>query len=344
MTMARGSLRNYLPFARALLVTAWTCLVSPLRAGDAPFSLKWNAPEGAQCPSEAEVVAQVLQLLESSRQSQRAFVRARADVQRTGNQRFRVDLTTEMEGRAGHRAIEEQSCQAMAEATVLILAWMIDPKAVGTPQSSERDAPPSVGSDAPRTRASQPPRSLPTRAVQVSPRRGEWQPVFGVEMLADEGTLPSPALGAALAAGLRSDRLQLMARGALFNSVEARLPDPKATLGASFALSSVRAEICGSPIAAAPSWRMAACAGPELDRLVAHGFGVDAPRSATVTWLSLALGADARFRLAGPFELAVALGLNLPTRRERFGLDGLGMLHRPAVASGRAALGLYLVF
>jgi len=344
MTMARGSLRNYLPCARAFLVTAWMCMVSPLRAEDAPFALQWNAPEGAQCPSEAEVVAQVSQLVESSRRGQRAFVRARADVQRTFNNRFRVELTTEVEGRAGHRAIEEQSCQAMAEATVLILAWMIDPKAGGVPQSSGGDAPPSVRSDLPRKRASQPLGPLPTRAAQVPPQGGEWQPVFGVEMLADGGTLPSPALGAALAAGLRSDRLQLTARGALFNSVEARLADSKATVGASFALSSVRAEICGSPIGAAASWRIAACAGPELDRLVAHGFGVDTPRSAVVTWLSLALGAEARFRLAGPFELAAALGLILPTRRERFGLDGLGILHRPAVASGRASLGLYLAF
>jgi hypothetical protein len=309
---------------RAVLVAAGMCVAFPLRAAEPPIALQWNAPEGAQCPTEADVVAQVTQLVDSWGSSERASARARADVTRLGEALFRVELSTDVGGRAGHRIVEERSCKAMAEATVLILAWTVDPS--GDPSS------------APVTEAPSPPDTpAPTAA-----HRPRWHPTIGAEFVADRGTLPSFAVGAAVNVGVRHGALQLMARGALFNTVDGRLTD---TAGASFSLSTASVHVCASPMPSeAAPWSIAACAGPELDRIVATGSGVDAPRSATVTWLSGALAAEVRARLAGPLDMTASLGIIVPTRREDFGLDGLGIVHRPAALSGRAGLALRYVF
>ena len=57
-----------------------------------------------------------------------------------------------------------------------------------------------------------------------------------------------------------------------------------------------------------------------------------------------ALGAEGRVAVMGPLGLAGALRLIVPTRRETFGLDEIGVLHRPGPVSGRVELGLSVLF
>src|SRR5262245_34218025 len=110
---------------RGLLASALVLgAVRTARADEPPVELEWSAPEGQHCPTAADVLAQVSKLVEKTRPNERADVRVRADVRKLGEQRFRVELTTLVDGKKGRRVIEERSCAAMAEATVLILAWM----------------------------------------------------------------------------------------------------------------------------------------------------------------------------------------------------------------------------
>lgn len=292
-------------------------------ATEPPVALEWNVPAGEHCPSARTVLDQVSKLVESSPSNERAVVRARADVRKLGERRFRVELTTLVAGEEGHRVIEERSCSAMAEATVLILAWMVDPKALdmAPAQPKEPEEP-----------------AVPARVAQPPPRRGAPRLVFAAEALGDLGTLPNPALGVGFQLGARWSRLRLDARGGLWASQTVHLDGLDA--GASFGLLTLGVDACVAP------WEvdLAVCAGPELERLEGTGFGVDSPRTDSVTSFAFALGAEGRVAIIGPLGLAGAVRLIVPTRRETFGLDEIGVLHRPGPVSGRAELGLSVLF
>jgi hypothetical protein len=110
--------------------------------------------------------------------------------------------------------------------------------------------------------------------------------------------------------------------------------------GASFGLLTLGVDACVAP------WEidLAVCAGPELERLEGTGFGVDSPRTDSVTSFAFALGAEGRVGVVGPLGLAGAVRLIVPTWRETFGLDEIGVLHRPGPVSGRVELGLSVIF
>src|SRR5262245_19937703 len=126
------------PFARATLIAVYA---TAARADDVPVALEWNVPNGEQCPSAGDVMVQVTKLIGAGKRAERARIVARADVRKVDDGRFRVELSTVTNGSEGHRVIEEKSCKAMAEATAVILAWMVDPNAVEAPERTEEPKP-----------------------------------------------------------------------------------------------------------------------------------------------------------------------------------------------------------
>ncbi len=320
----RPTVRATFGLRSCLCVVALTSTARLAAATEPPVELEWNVPAGEHCPSARAVLDQVSKLVESSPSNERAVVRARADVRKLGEGRFRVELTTLVAGEEGKRVIEERSCSAMAEATVLILAWMVDPKALdAVPAQPEQPQPPAA----------------PARIALPPPsRRGAPRLVFAAAALGDLGTLPNPAVGVGFQLGARWSRLRLDARGGLWAGQTVHVNGLDA--GASFGLLTLGVDACVAPLEA----DLAVCAGPELERLEGTGFGVDSPRTDSVTWLAFALGAQGRVGLMGPLGLTGALRLIVPTRRETFGLDEIGVLHRPGPVSGRVELGLSVLF
>lgn len=313
---------SWLPACALSLVLGWPAAA---RAEDAPVALEWHVPPGERCPSAADVIRQVNKLVGPPRR-ERAAIRARADVRKLPDGRFRVELSTLADAMEGHRAIEERSCTAMAEATAVILAWMVDPNVVEVPEPiPEQPAKPKA--------APPPPREESQRSFKF---------VFGARGLLDSGTLPDVATGVGLELGLRWSWFRLFSRGGLWARQETEIaPSSGSTVaGASFRLLTLGVDACVTP------WRtdIVACAGPELDRLEGTGFGVDTPRTDSASWIALTIGADGRIALVGPLGLSVGARLVVPTSREAFGLDGVAIVHRPGPVAGRLALGLDVVF
>jgi hypothetical protein len=166
--------------------------------------------------------------------------------------------------------------------------------------------------------------------------------MLGADGLFDLGTLPGPAPGLGVEAGVRWAVARVVLRGGLWPRQTTHVAQSSRTTpaGAELGLFMLGLDGCVAPL----RWDLAACGGPELERLEGAGFGVATPRSAGVFWVSLGFGVDGRVALAGPVGLVARLRLVVPTRRETFGLDGVGDVHRPGVVAGRAAIGLDAVF
>jgi hypothetical protein len=74
------------------------------------------------------------------------------------------------------------------------------------------------------------------------------------------------------------------------------------------------------------------------------GFGVDKPRTDSASWVSVGLGVEGRLGVVGPLGVTLGLRLVVPMRRETFGLDGVGNVHRVGALKGRGAIGLDALF
>src|SRR5262249_55575748 len=153
---------------------------------------------------------------------ERTPIRADAYVRKLVDGRFRVELTTVTNGSEGHRVIEERSCKAMAEATALILAWMVDPNAVDAPLP------------APEPKAETPaPRPGPPQRQPSGPRL-----VLGARAMFDVGTLPAFAAGVGLDAGIRWPLFRVLLRGGLWprQTAYAAESSPRGRAGAKLGL------------------------------------------------------------------------------------------------------------
>ncbi|WP_437725383.1 hypothetical protein [Sorangium sp. So ce861] len=332
----------------ALAVLAALAAPRAASAGDdgARVSLVWRTPEGSDCPSRDDVIEQVQRLVGPAPTREQAPVRASAEVHRDADGRFRVELVTWMGASQGVRVIEERSCRAMAEATVVILAWMIDPEAMAAREGAGAAAPgPPPPPRAPGAAAAS---ASPVPAPAPSRRRSDSDPGDRITLTArlaaagDLGTLPGASLGVGARVALGHRRVRLGLHGALWPGRSTTIaPGPEGTpIGGSFALAVVGVEGCGEP-AALP---VALCGGLELDHLTGTGLGVRFPSSASATWLSFSAGLEARISILGPLGAAAHAALLIPTRRERFVIDDVGLVHRPSAVAGRVGLGLELSF
>ncbi len=258
-----------------------------------------------------------------------------------------MDLTTLSNGAEGHREIEERSCRAMAEATAVILAWMVDPDAVAVDASGGVGEPPAKRSAA---ESQQKPGAVERTeaapkdegATAAAPRKGTraTELVVGAYGAFDSSTLPAFAAGIGAELGARWSSLRVLARGALWAHQNAYVIQGARAAGAELGLVTIGVDACVTPW----RWDIAPCAGPELDRIQGTGFGVDKPRTDSASWISVGLGVEGRMGLVGPLGVTLGLRLVVPTHRETFGLDEVGNVHRVGALTGRGAVGLQAVF
>jgi hypothetical protein len=327
---------------RATALISWIISSIPVLTSTAhaatnePISLTWSAPPGSDCPDAAYVLSELRRYVGEAPVEKRASIRATATVSAVGVRRRRLVLTTTDEGFEGERVFEDESCRAVTDAAVVVLAWMIDPDTMAK-RSPSTPAQPAFR--APRPSAE--PLRLPQQSRAATPT-----PFFGLGMTGDSGTMPAAALGVLAHGGVSLPVLRLVAQVAYWPRASraiATLADGQAA-GARFSLGALGLGACVQAFPMRPAARIgfALCAAPEVDVIRGTGFGVNAPTQATKAWFSFSATLEGRVRVVNDVGLFVNLTGVLPTEREHFALGGVGEVYQPAAVAGRCSVGLEL--
>ena len=316
----------------------------PVAAVDAPpaptvpeLALTWQAPAG--CPSSGDVQAQFARLLGgAARAPTGKHIAATLAVRSSAPETWTLDLATVLDGAAGRRTLEGDSCASVTSAAALILALMVDPAAAERAVAESAPAPPppvAPPSKAPTTLTVAPPEPAP------APRT-----VFGFARVFAGGVaafLPTPAPAAGLAVGARRRRLaaELNVLASEERSAPAVMLTPAA--GGDFRLIAGGARACGELGGHAIIWSV--CAGGELERLSGTGFGANAGVSPTPKSALMGAGTGGllvTLPLAPSFSLALDLDAVVRVYRPTLAINTEDRVFRVPLASAFAALGIII--
>ncbi len=326
------------------------CLPKQARAQSA-IELQLEAPSG--CPGRAAILSAVGRLVQKP---PREPLNARARFARQGE-----DWVVELAFDQGQRRVTGDTCVAVAEALVVILALAVDPSAklnVATFTEFEhpKDEPPNnaaaLGTQPPLTLqgaiAPAPvvyPTGSPGAAAPATHRddsvpnqpEGPARLGLSVSMLAEKGALPSGSLGPSLFFRYGKRRawgelsiLWLLPRWA---SVDPTINPNK---GGNISLLAGQMAGCFAPLSAPV---LGGCLGAELGDLIGKGAGVDHPQTAYALWPAVTANAVLRTEIRSALGLEARLGLAVPALRPEFGLAGYRGFFSPNWGSLRASLG-----
>lgn len=306
---------------------------APAHAQSTPF-VAWEAP--AECPDGEAFRRAVFRHL-GAEPALPLHVEVR--IERRGR-RFHLAMhTTSAEG-TGDRSLTGRDCAVLVETAALTLALAIEPRKEGAenPPPRELEAPPVPNARAPR---------LVTFGPQVGREEGLEIAARGF-LSADLGSFPGLAPGAGAALSTELGRLRIEARGAYWFERAARLdadPDDGAHLA------TLAAGLRGCWQVAGRVIHAALCAGGELSRTTARGFGGFDSRSVTSTWIALGGGPSVGLKLLNRFTFRVDLEvIARPRSRPVFAFDNVDpagepfVVHRGAWVGGRASAGLEVTF
>lgn len=352
--------------AMALGAAALVCVALgfgvPRARADAALTLTWSAP--AECPQEPAVRAELRRLLGDD-------VRAGAGVQvdarlepRAGG-RFGLTLLVRSEGGVASRTLEGVSCDALMQATALIVALGIDPEGVlartaepTTPDAATTDAatPDAATPDA----VTQPPRAEPLRraaptsgeaaALLSAPERGarlgagsglRLRGRASVHVLAEALAVPGVSAGLSFGGGLRVGRVDLTLEGLWASRRSVAVP---ALPGASADFSLLAARLRGCVALTDGLVEVAPCLGFELGSLRGESRGVSAPSSGSTLWAAPLAGLEVRATVHPLLALTARLDLAVPLRRPGFSVVGVGTVAEAGLVSVRGELGASLYF
>jgi hypothetical protein len=313
--------------------------------------LQLDAPSG--CPSQAAILSAVNRLVQSS---PKVTLNAKARLAPEGDH-----WTLELAFDQGQRRVVGDTCVAVAEALVVILALAVDPNAQlnvatfrelelstdGSPANSNAQVPttaPAVANSTnlpgPNPRAHRDPGGgWTTSDPEDSATNQQKYPTrFGlsVMMLTDSGTLPSLSLGPSMIGRYGSHRYW----GEV--SVNWLLPrwarsTQDLNKGGNISWFSGQFAGCWVPRVSLP---LGGCLGAELGDLIGKGDGIATRRTAFALWLAATANVVLRAELRRDFGFEARLGLAVPALRPEFGLQGYGAFFQPDWVSLRANLGI----
>jgi hypothetical protein len=333
-----------------VLAVASTLMGSVARAGEGDMALEWTAPSG--CPTKHDVEARVTRLVAKPSAPPHDKMRARSVVSKDDTGAFKGEVELAIAAQSSKRRVKGESCEAVVDAIVLILAIAIDPDAaLAAPQPEPALAPtppdvsapavaiasPVVDAPVPPSR-DVPPSHLPPAAAPTTARG--THAALAISALADSGFF-GPAPGVELSVGLHRRHLVLEAAGAWLAPAKASL-DGKPNEGASAWTAQAGARAC-VPLFDA-SIDVAPCAGASALWIVASGYGSDAPASGTGFVLLPSAGGRLTARLTSRIALRLGIDAELPLNRPRFVIDNSGTVVHTPVASARLAAGAELHF
>lgn len=330
-------MRSTLPRASAGSLATAVALASCLCArGAGALELAWTAPPG--CPSAALLQGEVARIvgrpwseIESSWREVRAVVVERS-------QRF--ELTVELIGAAGEsgpsnvssRSVSASSCTEAGEAVVAILTTSIAP-----PGRSERAPEPP------------PPQPSPVAPAQIAPPRDRplpepeagltAQPLLDVNLGVDFGSLRHAAPFAQLNAGVELG--SFLALGFL-GGTSSVLGQVEGT-DAGVEMSLLMAGALGCLALGDGRLRPSACAGVELGRFAASGFGTPDRREDSALWSASLARAALDYRIGDMSAVSLGVTAVVPFRHLRVVLSP-EEVHRAPTVAARPWLGLGVRF
>jgi hypothetical protein len=337
------------------------------------LTLVWSAP--AECPDHGEVLARIASRLQLAKpRDQRWRVEARV-VHRL---QYELELSLEREAsEPAVRSLRAANCEALADATAVLVALALEPQLAAASSSIEAGAnggsPPaaangsreaasggSAASREPRaaTESSQPPSapeppspsSAAPAAVEPAAESGEGTPSqlrlgLSAALRLDFGMLPrSPNLGVTTRAELAFHRLRAAAGFSVFpatESIAAAYPSARLRAHALLGDGLLGVALTEGALSVVP------CAVFEYgSSTIATRRIVDHLRQ-SIGWTAAGIGARARYRLVAGLELGVeATGL-LPFSRPRWWVRtqrGDVTVFEAAVVAVRVSAGLAYVF
>jgi hypothetical protein len=262
---------------------------------------------------------------------------------------LRAHLEAESPDGPRTKELQAASCEALADATAIILALMIDPTALAAPVAPSPPLPappaapvpvpppPPVPLPAPAPRSS--PVTAPAAAVPTSAVRPRFHLVAWA--LADTGTLPGVTFAAGGTAALSLGAVRLELGAGAFPGRSAVLAQ-RTTAGGDVSLVAGTAGLCYSVLASG-RFELSPCLALEVGRLHATGFGVSNPGEGSALWSALEPGARLAWSPLARLAVVLRAGASVPFTRPRFVLAGLAV-HRPGPVAGRAGGGVEVTF
>jgi hypothetical protein len=224
-------------------------------AADSPW-LTWEAPP--ECPTREIVLDRIRSIAKDSRGDD---VAAQIRVEAADQGRWSARVTATVGGIRSERSLGGSSCEAVAEASALIVGLLL------TPAPGPSETPPVSVPVARHAPVVLEPAVPETPAIQRGISGGLS---FRAATAVDIGALPSPSPGAIVGAAWRVRPLEVGLEAAAFAAQGATVSG--STSGASVTLASASLDVClavpwGDRVVVAP------CAGATLERLAATGFG-----------------------------------------------------------------------
>jgi hypothetical protein len=294
--------------------TSWTSIARAETAENEP-RIRWTAPE--ECPSQAEIAGRTRQIVGRDARLRRP-VEAEIVVSRRDAE-WRADI--QLDGNA--RTVQGESCGALAEAVALIVALAVEREsALPAPPAP----PPADGGPSPR----------PT------PERSRASSFFvGASLSIGAGTLPNADVGPGIVAGFGTSGIWVGLDLGLSAKVDGRTAE-RPEEGASFWLTRGRLHACYTFFENA--FRFGPCAGLEIDRIAADGFGSPEPKSTSALVPAASAGILALVRISSPFFLRAAVDGTAPFARPSFSVEGTGAVHKVAAIGLRGSAGVEVHF
>lgn len=313
-----------LSIGAAIVATPLACARA---ASAASPTLAWSAPDG--CPSATDVRARLDAVAGAALAGE-----ANADVTVTRERDGRFAARVHVQGAGGEggvRALEEATCDLLADAVVTVIAMALVP----APPTRTQPAPPEPPPASPASRP------VPERASPHEPSRAPLHFAAGVVAELDGGTLPRVAVGAGVAiAGYPTSSLRVEAAVVRWLSQTALVPGE--AFGGTFQLTTVDVRACWSPLAGAIA--LGPCAGIDLAHIDATGYLATTDQPGTATWWGPSVGAFAGWHPVRHLAVGALVDVGIPLERHPFVIQDGWTIYTPAIASVRGRFGLDVLF
>ncbi len=287
--------------------------------------LSWRAP--AECPSEEQVKSAVVRAAAQNRTNE--SVAADVLVEHTG-ERWMVSISTKRAGVAAEeRHLVANTCEALADATAVILALSLVPPT---------DAPFAE----PKARAKPfSPADVPADKTDVAQDAYAHLLAVNASLIGDALTLPSPALGGRVGVAWTPNRARIELAGSYFAG-QSKTTETTAA-GADLTLLTVGARGCWAFLRSAIE--LSPCIGADLQRIQARGYGALTSNYDTdVAWFSAAAGALARVPVTRWLALRADADLVVPLSSLQFVVEADGVVHDPTSIGIRGGIGAEVFF
>lgn len=282
---------------------------------------EWMAP--AECPSQAEVIADARSLISHEPPGDRARMRARAVAAHESDGRWRLDMNVA----GSSRTVEGASCEELARAAALFLALLVDPiqheSAVAPARIEPRPRKLAVLSDH-------------TEGPAVRPRSTVWETGAGVT--GDVGTLPRPTALGTISVGAWFDRARLaVAAGAGLGQDVVAAGSTVAHLTPSLLAAS------GCYVWRTQAWDWGPYVSTELGLMRSQTIGLSSGGAGAWIWWGGGGGLLFALRPTRALRVEASIGGLFPIVRPAFQVAGIGVVYEQRAAA-RGALAAAMVF